>query len=272
MTAVLPVPLVVGLVGTLGLAVGSFLNVVVHRVPLGLSVVSPGSACPACTAPVRGRDNVPVLSWLVLRGRCRACRVPIPARYPLVEAGTAVLLVAVALRLEEPYAALAVLPVAAAGVALALIDLEHGRLPFAVTGAAALAAAPAVVAAQVVGPAAGGGPGPGAVPLLVSVAVWALVYGGTWAATRGRGMGLGDVALAPVLGLALGTVGLGSSLVGLGAGFVLGAAVGAALLVGGRARRGTRVPHGPAMLAGAALGVFAGEPVAAAYLSLTGLA
>lgn len=266
MTATLPLPLLVGLVGTLGLAVGSFLNVVVHRVPLGLSVVSPGSACPACGHEVRGRDNVPVLSWLLLRGRCRDCATPISARYPLVEAGTALLLVAVAVHLDDLLLTAALLPVAAAGVALALIDLEHQRLPFAVTGVAAASSLPFVVADQL-----GSSPATEAWQVLVSVATWVGVYGGTWLVTGGRGMGLGDVALAPVLGLALGALGLGPSLVGLGAGFLLGALVGVALMAGGRVARGSRLPHGPFMLLGAAVGLFAGAPLADAYLRITGL-
>ena len=266
MTAALPWPLVVGLVAPLGLAIGSFLNVVVHRVPLGLSVVHPPSACPQCRQPVRGRDNVPVLSWLLLRGRCRDCRTPIPVRYPLVEAGTAALLVAVALHLQDVALVLAVLPVAAAGVALALIDLEHQRLPFAISGVALVLALPGVVADQL-----GSSPAAPLWQLLAGLAAWVGVYAGTWLLTGGRGMGLGDVVLAPVLGLALGALGLGPALVGLMAGFVLGAVVGVVLLATGRLRRGERLPHGPFMLLGAAAGVFAGEPIASAYLSLTGL-
>ena len=280
MTATLPWPLVVGLVAPLGLAIGSFLNVVVHRVPLGLSVVHPPSACPQCRQPVRGRDNVPVLSWLLLRGRCRDCRTPISVRYPLVEAGTAALLVAVALHLQDVAVALAVLrmlsgaggkrkvlPVAAAGVALALIDLEHQRLPFAISGMALALALPGVVVDQL-----GASPAAPLWELLVAVAAWVGVYGGAWLLTGGRGMGLGDVALAPVLAVALGALGLGPALVGLMAGFVLGAVVGGLLLATGRLRRGARLPHGPFMLLGAAVGLFAGDPVTGAYLSLTGLA
>lgn len=249
----------------LGLLIGSFLNVVVHRVPAGLSLVSPGSACPSCGHPVRARDNVPVLSWLLLRGRCRDCDVPISARYPLVELTTGALFTAVGWRFGATAFAVAALVVVATGVALFLIDLDHRRLPFAITGAMAAGVVPALVvdAAH-----------HGAVPVptaLLSALLWFAVYGGIWLVTSGLGMGLGDVALAPVLGLVLGWSGWGPSLVGLGAGFVVGAVVGVALLARGRVARGAKVPHGPFLLSGAALGLLAGGPVAAAYLSLVGL-
>ena len=272
-TAVLPLGLVAGLAGLLGLLVGSFVNVVVHRVPAGLSVVRPRSACPACGHEVRERDNVPVLSWLLLRGRCRDCRAPIPLRYPAVEAGTAALFAVVALVETRPPVLVACLVVAGAGVALALIDIDHGRLPFAVTGSAALLAVAALsagwvttwvleglaaAAAQLTGP-------------LVGALAWGGVYAGLWAVTAGRGMGLGDVALAPVLGLVLGAAGVPLAVVGLALGFALGA-VGSLLLMGlGAVRRGQRIPFGPFMLAGAGLGLLAGEPLAAGYLRVVGI-
>jgi leader peptidase (prepilin peptidase)/N-methyltransferase len=253
------------LAGILGLLIGSFLNVVIHRVPAGLSLVSPGSACPACAHPVRPYDNVPVLSWLVLRGRCRDCAAPIAVRYPLVELATGVLFVVVAWRFGgTPYAA-AGLVVAAAGVALFMIDLDHRRLPFAITGAMAVGALIALGIDTV-----RHGPGPAPVAL-AAAATWLAVYGGIWLLTAGRGMGLGDVALAPVLGLVLGWLGWGPALVGLGAGFVVGAVVGVALVAAGSAGAKSRVPHGPFLLTGAAIGMFAGGPLAAAYLSLVGL-
>lgn len=321
MTA-LPLPPLLVLVAALGLAVGSFLNVVVHRVPAGGSVLHPPSACPACGHRVRGRDNVPVVSWLLLRGRCRDCRATIAWRYPAVEAGTAVLAVGVAavvVRHAEaaraegaplPGAGLpllaACLVVACAGVALALVDLAHQRLPFGITGSAAVLAAGALAVGWVLAGVAGG---PGAAwgaagPALGGAGLWLAVYGGTWLVTAGRGMGLGDVALAPLLGLVLGAVGTAAAAVGLAAGFVLGAVVGAALLAAvrlasvgrgtgrrvarrpaaGRGRgpaaaavgsvagaRGLRIPFGPFMLAGAGIGLVAGEPLATAYLSLVGL-
>jgi leader peptidase (prepilin peptidase)/N-methyltransferase len=251
--------------GVLGLLIGSFLNVVIYRVPAGLSLVAPGSACPACAHPVRPRDNLPVISWLVLHGRCRDCSAPIAARYPLVELATALLFLVVGWRFGSTPYAVAALVVAAAGVALFMIDLDHRRLPFAITAAMAVGAVLAL-AIDVVRH--GAGPVPTA---LLSTGLWLAVYGGIWLATGGRGMGLGDVALAPVLGLVLGWLGWGPALIGLGAGFVIGAAVGVVLLLSGRARAGSKVPHGPFLLSGAALGMLAGAPLAAAYLRLVGL-
>lgn len=257
--------LLVTLLGVLGLLLGSFLNVVIHRVPAGLSVVHPPSACPGCGRRILARDNVPVLSWLVLRGRCRSCRTPISARYPAVELLTGGLFVAAGLRFGLSTALVLALVVLAAGVALTAIDLEHQRLPFAITGVTAVAVVGVVGLDALVG---GGGRLPVAA---ASTAVWFGVYGSVWFLTAGRGMGLGDVALAPVLGLALGWLGWGPSLVGLLGGFMIGALVGVALMVLGRAGRGARVPHGPFMLAGAVLGLFVGQTLWRSYLALVGV-
>lgn len=254
----------VTLTGLLGLLVGSFLNVVVHRVPAGLSVVRPGSSCPACGTAVAPRDNVPLISWVLLRGRCRHCSVPIPVRYPLVELGTGALFAAVAAATgPAPYLP-ALLVLAAAGIALAAIDLAHHRLPFAVTGAAAVGCSAFLLLDAWVR-----GPSPLPVALL-SAALWLAVYGGIWLATTGRGMGLGDVALAPVLGLVLGWFGWGTSTTGLALGFVVGAMVGIGLVVSGVSGR-SRVPHGPFMLAGAALGLAVGPQLWSGYLALAGV-
>lgn len=262
----IPTAVLVGFLGALGLLVGSFLNVVIHRVPAGLSIASPGSACPGCAHPVRPRDNVPVVSWLLLHGRCRDCAEPISGRYPLVELSTAALFALVGWRFgASPYTGAAI-AVVAAGVALFMIDLDHRRLPFSITAAAAVGTLIALgvdVALH----------GVGVLGVAVlSLGLWLAVYGGIWVGTAGRGMGLGDVALAPVLGLALGWLGWGPSVVGLAAGFLLGAVVGVALIAGGITSRRARVPHGPFLLSGAALGMFAGEPLWQGYLRLTGLA
>lgn len=263
--ALLPTSVVVSVVAVLGLAIGSFLNVVIHRVPAGLSVLYPSSACPGCEHEVRPRDNVPVLSWLWLRGRCRDCAMPIPARYPLVEAGTGAAFAFTAWRVDDPVLLAASLVVVGAGIALALIDVEHQRLPFKITAATAGLVAAVLLVALVLGASV-----PSAGAVVSSIALWGTVYGGLWLITSGRGMGLGDVALAPVLGGVLGIAGLGPSAVGLMAGFVLGTVVLLPLMATGRLARGA-VPHGPFLLAGAAVGLFAGDPVAAGYLRLVGL-
>lgn len=260
-----PLELVLVALGVLGLLVGSFLNVVIHRVPEGVSLVHPGSACPACGHAVRAYDNVPVLSWLLLRGRCRDCDEPIGARYPLVELATAALFVLVGAHFRWDTFTPAALALVAGGVALFMIDLDRQRLPFAVTGVTGALVAVALVVDAVAGSGF-------RLTSVWSALLWLGVYGGVWLLTAGRGMGLGDVALAPVLGLALGWLGWGPTLVGLLGGFVVGALVGAVLMVVGRAGRRTKVPHGPFMLLGAGLGLFAGGPLWSAYLGLVGLA
>ena len=256
--------LAAGFLGLVGLLIGSFLNVVVHRVPAGQSVISPPSSCPACSHPVRPRDNIPVLSWLLLRGRCRDCATPISARYPLVEAGCAALFAGLTLRFGLSPVLPALLFLAAIGLALALIDLDVSRLPFEISVPGLGVTALLLVAAGFAD-----GWSPIAVALL-SAAAWFGLYWTLWFGTGGRGMGLGDVVLAPTLGLALGWLGWGPSLVGLLGGFAIGAVVGVTLMAIGRAGRRSQIPFGPSMLAGALVGVFAGSAIWGAYLGALG--
>lgn len=249
----------------LGLVVGSFLNVVIWRVPRGESVVSPGSACPACGHPIRVRDNIPVVSWLLLRGRCRDCTTHISARYPLVELATAIAFVALALRFGPSWALPAFLYFAAIAIALSAIDLDTKRLPnvivlpsYPVAGALLLVPAIAYGAwtqymyAWV-----------GALALFAFYFVLAWIYP--------AGMAFGDVKLAGVVGLYLGWLGWAPLIVGTFCGFALGAVFGLALIVARRARLKTKIPFGPWMLAGAMIAVFAGDPLADLYLRLVGL-
>ena len=112
----------------LGLAIGSFLNVVIWRVPRKLSVMRPRSRCPVCETPISPIDNVPLVSWLRLAGKCRHCRAPIPIRYPLVELGCAVLFGAAAVRFGWSWALPAVLVLFAVMLTMSVIDLEHHRV------------------------------------------------------------------------------------------------------------------------------------------------
>lgn len=265
--------------GVLGLAVGSFLNVVVYRLPAGGSLVAPPSSCPDCGSAIRSYDNIPVLSWLLLRGRCRDCREPISARYPLVEGLTAVLFVVVAVtflppvfQAGSPLAAvsavltlLAFLYLAAISVTLALIDLDTRTLPNAVVLPSYLVAAVLLGGALALR---------GGLGHVLSAAVGAVALFGFYlvlALVRPGGMGFGDVKLAGLLGLYLGALGWAQLAIGAFGAFVLGGLFGIALLLVRKATRTSGIPFGPWMLAGAWLGILAGGPLWAAYLGLIGL-
>lgn len=249
----------------LGLAIGSFLNVVVWRLPRGESVASPPSACPRCGHRIRPRDNVPVLSWLLLRGRCRDCAEPIAVRYPLVEAGTALLFGGVVALAGPTWVLPALLYLAALSVALTLIDLDVQRLPDALVLPACPVCAALLALASwnpggepawgALGRAAIGGAG-----LLALYLAAALAYPG--------GMGLGDVKLAGVLGLCLAWFGWDVLAVGGFAAFLLGGLYAVGLVLARRAGRRSGIPFGPWMLAGAWLGIAVGERVGDWYLGL----
>ena len=249
-----------------GAAVGSFLNVVVHRVPAGVSVVRPPSACPSCGAAIRSRDNVPVLGWLVLRGRCRDCAAPISARYPLVEATTAVLFAVVTLATlvwSSPWVLPANLYLTAIAVALALIDVEHHRLPDAIVLPSYVVSAGLLLLAAA---------GTGEWGALLRAAIGGVGLCSLYlvlAVAKPGGMGFGDVKLAGVLGLHLGFAGWSAVVVGTFLAFLLGGLVGVALIAAKRAGRRTAIPFGPFMLAGAGVGLAVGGPIVAAYLALT---
>jgi leader peptidase (prepilin peptidase)/N-methyltransferase len=250
------------LAGVLGLAVGSFLNVVIHRVPRNESLLRPGSRCPACQAPIRAWHNVPVLGWLALRGRCVNCGQSISARYPLVELGTALLFVAVTARFGLSLQLPAYLYLAAAAVALAAIDLDVRRLPNVIVLPSYVVGAVLLLPAVLVH-----GDWHGALRGLLAMTVLFLAYYALALVYPG-GMGLGDVKLAGLLGLYLGWLGWSSVWIGTFAGFLMGGLVGTALLVGRRAGRKSAIPFGPAMLAGALLAIFLAGPIAAWYGSL----
>ncbi|TDW49445.1 leader peptidase (prepilin peptidase)/N-methyltransferase [Curtobacterium sp. PhB25] len=277
-------PFVTVLVGLLGLAIGSFLNVVVYRVPAGMSVVAPASACPGCGHEIRSRDNVPVLSWLLLRARCRDCGVPISARYPLVETATGLLFVAVtifsALAPWSPLADLdgtrgvvhgvlllaAFLYLMATSVSLALIDLDTHTLPNRIVLPAYIVLPLLLLAASAVS-----GDWAAALRGLIGLVVLGFAYLALAVAVPG-GMGLGDVKLAGVLGFVLAYLGWGPLAVGSFGAFLLGGTFAIVLLVVRRAGRRSGIPFGPWMLAGAWLGIAVGAPVWDLYLGVLGLA
>jgi leader peptidase (prepilin peptidase) / N-methyltransferase len=244
----------------LGLLVGSFLNVVIWRVPRGESIATPPSHCPGCQAPVRPRDNVPVVSWLLLRGRCRDCAAPISGRYPLVELGTSAAFVVVGLRIGFHADLPAFLYLAAIGVALALIDLDVKRLPNAIVLPSY------VVGAVLLGVAALAEQDLDAYirALLGMAALFAFYF--LLVFIYPAGMGWGDVKLAGVLGLYLGWLGWAEVITGGFLGFLFGGVFGLALITLRRAGRKSQIPFGPYMLVGALAAILVGGALADLYL------
>jgi leader peptidase (prepilin peptidase) / N-methyltransferase len=244
--------LLIGFCAIFGLTVGSFLNVVIYRVPRHESVVAPRSACPSCGTTLASRDNVPLVSWLLLRGRCRTCRAPISPRYPLVEAATAALFAGTAARLGVSWILPAYLVLGAGLLALACIDVEHMLLPKKLV----------YVTLGLFG-----------VLLLLAAAVtgrWhdllvAGVSGAAWFVAffalnfiSPRLLGFGDVRLSPLLGLALGWFGASYAFLGFFAANLIGAIVGIFLIATKQISRQSKIPYGLFLALGTGLAIFAG--------------
>jgi leader peptidase (prepilin peptidase)/N-methyltransferase len=242
------------LIATLGgLIIGSFLNVVAYRLPRGESLVTPGSHCTSCGTHVKPYDNIPVLGWLMLHGRCRSCREPIGVRYPAVEALSAVLAVAVVLSKHSAHDLALGLVLVALLVPIALIDLDYRIIPNKITLPASLiaiaiglATRPGGVAEQLISGAAAGG----------FLLLFALAYP--------KGMGMGDVKLAAVLGLYLGRTVAVAVLAGVLAAAIVGGVVIAR--VGVASGRKTALPLGPFLAAGGVVALLAGAPIVHWYL------
>jgi leader peptidase (prepilin peptidase)/N-methyltransferase len=236
------------LIGVLGARVGSFLNVVIHRLPRGESIVKPRSRCTRCSTTLRTIDNVPLVSWLALRGRCRNCGTAISPRYPLVEALTGALCAAVVVAKGADDDALLGLALVLTLVPVTFIDLDHRLIPNKILAPSAVAAVAILAATDsgklpehlIAGAAAGGF-------FLLAV----LAYP--------RGMGMGDVKLAGVMGLYLGQEVAPALLAALLAGTLVGGAIIARK--GAAEGRKTAVPFGPFLALGALVGLFAGPEI-----------
>jgi leader peptidase (prepilin peptidase)/N-methyltransferase len=247
--------------GLFGMLIGSFLNVVAYRIPLGRSVVSPPSACPECGHQIRWKDNIPVVSWLLLRGRCRDCRAGISVRYPIVEAATGVLFAGTYLVIGPVWVLPAYLLFIATTVVLVLTDLDHKRIPNRIlypatvvtvvlltAGAAAdgtLAAVPRALA--------GGGVYFG---LLLLIAL----------AARG-GFGMGDVKLSFLLGILLGFQSWAALWSGIFLAFLTGGVVSLLLLITKRKGRKDAIPFGPPLIVGAWIALVWGQQLVDWYLA-----
>lgn len=262
-----------------GAVFGSFANVVIWRFPRGQSIAAPPSSCPSCGHPIRGLDNVPVVSWLMLRARCRDCGARISARYPLVEGLSAVLFACAAAFFPEPGRALSAAVFFWMLLVLSLIDLDTMRLPNLMVGGLAMAGAVGALVAQLAGVAAVpltpmvsgflAQPLAGAVAGAVLGAGMSGAIAAAYAGVRKReGFGMGDVKLLGTMGLFLGPY----VLVAFFAGSLLGVAgrlVGAA--AGGRGLA-ERAPFGPYLAAGGVIAALAGPGIVGWYLAVLGLA
>lgn len=251
--------------GALGLLLGSFANVVIMRVPESGSVVSPPSACPGCRARISARDNVPVVSWLLLRGRCRHCQEAISVRYPLVEAAMAAVFAAVAWRVGLDWALPAFLLFAWMLVVVAVIDARTRRIPNRLT----YPLTPALLVLFVLAGLLAGSPQTALRALLGGLAAFGALL--ALALISPRGMGMGDVKLGASIGIALGYVGWGHVVLGLATGFFLGGVIAVALIVLRVRGRRDHIPFGPYLAAGALATLLTGSEIIAAYQRAVGL-
>jgi leader peptidase (prepilin peptidase)/N-methyltransferase len=242
--------------GAVGLVVGSFLNVVIHRLPRGVSVVTPRSRCPYCDGAILARDNIPVLSWVLLRGRCRRCAAPISPRYPLLEALVGVLFVACVARFGFTAEALVAAIFCSLLVVLAGIDLEHFllldriTLPGIVLG---WAMQPWISATTLLDAVVGALVGAGALILLINIWYWL---------RDEESMGLGDVNMLAMIGAFLGWKGVATTLLFAS---LMGAIAGIGLILAGRMTLKAKLPFGFFLALGALVALFAGQALASWY-------
>jgi leader peptidase (prepilin peptidase)/N-methyltransferase len=258
------------LAGVFGSMIGSFLNVVVYRLPRKRSIVAPPSACTDCGTLIKGYDNIPVLSWLFLRGKCRNCNSSISMRYPGVELGTGFFFAIVAWKFWPTKVGgypllVAFLYLAAISIALTLIDIDTHTIPNAIVLPSYFVG---IVLLSLAGIASDNF---AAVERawLGMFALWLMYFG--MAMAYPGGMGFGDVKLAGLVGLYLGYLGWGAFFIGAFTSFILGGFYGITLLLSGRADRKSGIPFGPWMIAGAWLGVLFSAPLVHSYFSLFGL-
>jgi len=243
-----------------GLVFGSFLTVVVHRVPAGESIVRPRSRCPSCGTQIRSSDNIPVLSWILLGGRCRSCGTRISVIYPLTELATGALFVAAALAFDGLWVAVMMAPFLGLLLVLSVIDIRHKIVPNRLVYPSFLIFAGYLVVAALTGE---------GVDLLRAL-IGCLAYGSgllVIALISPKGMGMGDVKLAGLIGLVLGSLGLRYVAVAAAAGVAIGG-VGALVALALGASRKTAIPFGPYLAAGALVAAFCGAQIAHWYLNL----
>ena len=246
--------------GFAGLLIGSFLNVVAYRIPIGISVIKPPSACPACSHEIRQRDNLPVVGWLLLRGKCRDCSAPISVRYPIVELATGAVFAAVPALLDPLWVVPAYWWFASVTITLVLTDLDFKRIPNRILYPGTIVATALLAGgAALDGDLADLGRG-----LLGGVLYFSLLL--VIALVARGGFGFGDVKLALLLGEFGAYRSWDALVVGVFAAFVIGGLLSIGLLAVRAVGRKDAIPFGPAMVLGCYVGIAVGEPVARWYL------
>jgi leader peptidase (prepilin peptidase)/N-methyltransferase len=243
-----------------GLLFGSFLTVVTYRVPRGESVVAPRSSCRNCGAPLLPRDNIPLVSYVLLRGKCRRCHTHISAEYPVIEALTAALFVAAALVFDRLAGALIVAPFLGVLVSAAFIDARHRIIPNRIIYVAIPLFAALILAADLAGSGLD----------FVGALLGLLAFGGglfVVAVISPQGMGMGDVKLAALIGLVLGSLGWRYVGVAMLAGVLAGGVGGIGSLLAGKSRKET-IPFGPYLAGGAILSALLAPQIAGWYTGL----
>jgi leader peptidase (prepilin peptidase)/N-methyltransferase len=248
--------------GVFGLLIGSFIGVVVDRVPRQESIVLPPSHCVACSAPIRAYDNIPIVSYALLRGRCRACGTRIPPRDAFLELGTGVLFVLLAWRLTSAWELPAYCVLAAAGVAISAIDIEHMRIPSVLVYTTVALGAPLLVLASA---------GTHRWSALESAAIGGAIafaaFGALFYAVP-KGIGFGDVRLAGLCGGFLGWLGYREVVAGFVISFIVAGVPAALLLATGKVQRRTKIPFGPFLAAGTVITVLFAAPIVHAWSSI----
>lgn len=245
-----------------GLAIGSFLNVVIYRIPAGRNV-NGRSHCPKCDNQISARDNIPVISWLLLRGKCRNCKSGISPRYPLVELATGLSWLGLGIFYGYDPILPLLLILVSASIALTMIDFDTMTLPNVITYPIFIITA---IYLSVLGFASGDMAS--LLNALIGAGIYFAFFFLMWFLTGGRGLGFGDVKLAPTLGAIIGWYSVGGTFVGIMGAFILGGIPAGILLATGVVKKGTQIPFGPMLLVGAWAAVLFGEQLSNAYFSL----
>ena len=254
-----------GLVALFGLLFGSFLNVIIYRVPAKISLMG-RSYCPKCSHLIRGWHNIPVFAWFFLKGKCHDCKAPISWRYPAVEFIHAAAWVGIALWQGLHPISFLLMFFASISIALSLIDFDTLRLPDVITLFASI-----VTVVSFVGISLYEGSWTRFIHSLIGACIYGVFYFTMWFLTRGRGLGFGDVKLAPLLGFVAGWFSFSAVFIGIAGSFILGGIPAGLLLLFGILKRGTKIPFGPALISGVWVGIIWGRPLVEFYLKITHL-